>query len=804
LTPVPAAPILGSATDRDFFELAPVALCLSDAGGRILAVNRRFAEELGYALEDLPTVESWFRAAYPDPAYRAETAAAWSAAVAGASGTGGFVEPGEFRVRRKDGRDRVFQISASVSGGRILSSFIDVSDRVRARGEALQELLASGRLFLGDFGEAVRAVTEACSRYVGAGRVSVWRYSADYGEIECVDFYDRASGRHRSGERLPTAGFPEYVSRHRRGLSVVAREVRGDPVASALPSGYLSAKDIRSLLDAPVWMGEAVRGILSFEAVGESRDWTAEDERLAETMATVLSLGFEIAERKRAESGLAGREAALRAVLEAAPYPIVIQRGGPGVILAANRAYLESVGADRLEDILGKPVSEVSRAVDPRETAAMQAEIARSGKIDGMPYRSRRADGSVASSIVSVRRLEFEGGSAYVSAVVDVTELARARDELEALNAELERKVAARTDELVRANEGLAAANEGLARAMEELKAAQAQALASEKLAALGRISAGLAHELNTPLAAIAAAARTVRASLGPGFEELAASVSRLGPEGLALLGEARGLGDEESPEVDPQAERRAKRAARAELSAAGLADEEAEALGDELVELGLGRAVPRLSPFLAGPGGEALLAALRAVVGGRRAGRVAEVSVEQAARVLSALRAYVRGGPGESPRPVGLAGAVGAMAELFKARARRGVRLRFDFAACEAVLGRPEELDRIWFNLLSNALHAVGDEGSVEVSSAIEGGLAVVSFADSGPGIPEGLRGRIFEPFFSTKAPGEGTGLGLDIARRLARANGGDISFESRPGRTVFRVRLPVARNYGPEASAR
>ena len=64
----------------------------------------------------------------------------------------------------------------------------------------------------------------------------------------------------------------------------------------------------------------------------------------------------------------------------------------------------------------------------------------------------------------------------------------------------------------------------------------------------------------------------------------------------------------------------------------------------------------------------------------------------------------------------------------------------------------------------------------------------------DDGPGIPEEHRTRVFDPFFTTKPVGSGTGLGLDIARRFANLNDGDLDFSSQPGHTVFRVRLPVA----------
>ncbi len=109
-------------------------------------------------------------------------------------------------------------------------------------------------------------------------------------------------------------------------------------------------------------------------------------------------------------------------------------------------------------------------------------------------------------------------------------------------------------------------------------------------------------------------------------------------------------------------------------------------------------------------------------------------------------------------------------------------------------VFGFAAELNQIWGNLIDNALDAVPVGGHVEVIANREGQRVVVRIIDNGPGIPAAVRSRIFDPFFTTKPMGHGTGLGLDIARRLVSHNDGVIDFESQPGRTEFRVSLPIA----------
>jgi signal transduction histidine kinase len=102
-------------------------------------------------------------------------------------------------------------------------------------------------------------------------------------------------------------------------------------------------------------------------------------------------------------------------------------------------------------------------------------------------------------------------------------------------------------------------------------------------------------------------------------------------------------------------------------------------------------------------------------------------------------------------------------------------------------------ELNQIWANLIDNALDAIPDSGRVDVRANREDQRVAVRIVDNGAGIPPAIRDRIFDPFFTTKPVGLGTGLGLDIVRRLVRHNNGEIAVESQPGRTEFRVVLPT-----------
>ena len=109
-------------------------------------------------------------------------------------------------------------------------------------------------------------------------------------------------------------------------------------------------------------------------------------------------------------------------------------------------------------------------------------------------------------------------------------------------------------------------------------------------------------------------------------------------------------------------------------------------------------------------------------------------------------------------------------------------------------VCGHTGELNQVWTNLLDNAIDAVDGHGRITIRTATENGRVLVEIADDGPGIPEDVRERIFEPFYTTKDVGEGTGLGLDISHRVVvEDHKGDIRVLSEPGDTRFQVRLPI-----------
>ena len=318
-----------------------------------------------------------------------------------------------------------------------------------------------------------------------------------------------------------------------------------------------------------------------------------------------------------------------------------------------------------------------------------------------------------------------------------------------------------------------------------------------EKMVSLGRLAAGLAHELNNPASALARSAR-----------ELAARVFELEASALALG--AVQLSAEQVAAIDAVRDRCEKPGARAALSPLERADREEEVAAwlarrgargvtaDEVAETPL--TVGQLDDLARTLGDEALGFALRSLVAGYRTRSLAS-EVESAAKRIHELVAAIKGftymDQSRVPKPVAIRQGLADTLAVLGAKARGksvAVSLHVD-DDLPMVEGLGGELNQVWENLISNAIDAVPESGHIEVTAVGQPKRVVVSVVDDGPGIPAGILERIFDPFFTTKPMGSGTGLGLDIARRIVREHEGQLEVESRPGRTEFRVMLPYQR---------
>ena len=324
-----------------------------------------------------------------------------------------------------------------------------------------------------------------------------------------------------------------------------------------------------------------------------------------------------------------------------------------------------------------------------------------------------------------------------------------------------------------------------------------------ESLATLGRLAAGLAHEINNPAAAAARAVDALEAAC----QTLLSSLGRLAQAELSAQ-QFTAL-DTLRREVEPQpavSDRLAladhEEALSSWLTSHGIVGEWmiAPPLAAAGVDLGwCERAATVLQGPALEPGLEWVASTLSAAT---LLGEIKE-SNRRISELVAAMRSYSQMDRA-SMQEINVTDGLDSTLVMLGHKLRAGVTVMRDYSAdVHRIEAYPGELNQVWTNLIDNAIDAMGGTGTLRLATQAEGDEVVIEVGDTGPGMPPQVAARAFEPFYTTKDPGKGTGLGLDIARRIVvERHGGTIAIDSRPGETVLRVRIP-ARPPSPQGRA-
>ncbi|MBT1072052.1 PAS domain-containing sensor histidine kinase [Pelotalea chapellei] len=425
------------------------------------------------------------------------------------------------------------------------------------------------------------------------------------------------------------------------------------------------------------------------------------------------SFNLLIKKLKEEKEALTLSEQRFATAFNASPESTSITRLADGLFLEVNEAFSRTTGFER-EEVIGKTSLDLQLWPAKEDRVKMLQHLKRDGVVSNLEVQLRIKSGKVATMLLSAVPFDFYGEPSILLTHRDITE-----------KKEVERRLQKKQAQLLENHEELATA-------YEQLKTAQTQMLQQEKMASIGLLSAGVAHELNNPIAFVASNLST-----------LEKYVSRM------------------STFISMQHEK----------YALSLSPEDLKDLED-------GKKALKLDKIM-GDIGELI--------------QESKDGAERVRSIVLDLKSFSREGVVQSSA-ANLNDCLQSTLNIVWNELKYSATVKKEFGDIPITMCNPQQLNQVFLNLIVNASHAIENKGEIAIKTWHESGSIFVTIADNGCGIPPSIKEKIFEPFFTTKEVGKGTGLGLSITYDIIKKHNGEITVESEVGKgTAFTIRIPV-----------
>ncbi len=506
----------------------------------------------------------------------------------------------------------------------------------------------------------------------------------------------------------------------------------------------------------PVWNGERCTILVNNFPIFDKRG----------TLIATADISTDITERKVAEEALRDSEEKYRSLFE--NLQDVFYRADNEGNLVLVSPSCKNIFGYAAEQAIGLNLSRDLYA-NTRQRERFLAEIRKHGYVENYEIQLRREDGTMIWGNVNSHFYRDNDGNVLgvEGTVIDITARKQAEEQLIDANVEL------RTT-------------------LDNLKRTQNHLIQAEKMAALGQLIAGVAHEINTPLGAIQASIGNITSALDETTHQLPKVFQYLLLEEQTLFLEFIECALQAKKHLTSREERKLRQNIRRDLEERELA--RADEIADTLVDMGIYADIEPYLPLLRHEQAAIILQTAYNLVTQRYNSDNILIAIERAAKVVAALKYYSHTTHSDEMSKASLTRSLDTVLTLYHNQLKHGIEVTKHYDDIPDLLCYPDELNQVWTNLVQNAIHAMYGKGTLHVEVRQRASEVFVHITDSGSGIPPEIQTRIFEPFFTTKAAGEGTGLGLDICRSIIEKHNGRIELDSEPGRTTFSIVLPMS----------